>query len=123
MAISRQTRDVIASNEALNAENIRALPVEDLADRLLPIVRAAGFPVDRPRPPRVLKGLGSKLATCQSIWVRMAPNGCRGKGHICVNAALLPFHGWDERVVLGLSVVCPRPGQAHRAHASSFRNL
>ena len=31
----------------LNAEHIRALPVEDLADRLLPIVRAAGFPVDR----------------------------------------------------------------------------
>jgi glutamyl-tRNA synthetase len=33
----------------LNAEHIRALPVEDLAERLLPIVRAAGFPVDRPR--------------------------------------------------------------------------
>ena len=33
----------------LNAEHIRALPVEDLADRLLPIVRAAGFPVDRPK--------------------------------------------------------------------------
>jgi glutamyl-tRNA synthetase len=31
----------------LNAEHIRALPVEDLADQLLPIVRAAGFPVDR----------------------------------------------------------------------------
>jgi glutamyl-tRNA synthetase len=33
----------------LNAEHIRALPVDDLADRLLPIVLAAGFPVDRPR--------------------------------------------------------------------------
>ena len=33
----------------LNAEHIRALPVDDLADRLLPIVRAAGFPVDRPK--------------------------------------------------------------------------
>jgi glutamyl-tRNA synthetase len=31
----------------LNAEHIRALPVEDLGDRLLPIVRAAGFAVDR----------------------------------------------------------------------------
>ncbi len=33
----------------LNAEHIRALPVEDLADRLLPVVRGAGFDVDRPR--------------------------------------------------------------------------
>jgi glutamyl-tRNA synthetase len=31
----------------LNAEHIRALPVGDLADRLLPFVRAAGFSVDR----------------------------------------------------------------------------
>jgi glutamyl-tRNA synthetase len=33
----------------LNAEHIRALPMEDLADLLLPIVRAAGFDVDRAR--------------------------------------------------------------------------
>jgi len=33
----------------LNAEHIRALPVEDLADRLLPFVHAAGFTVDRAR--------------------------------------------------------------------------
>jgi glutamyl-tRNA synthetase len=31
----------------LNAEHIRALPVEDLAERLLPFVHAAGFQVDR----------------------------------------------------------------------------
>jgi glutamyl-tRNA synthetase len=31
----------------LNAEHIRALPLEDLAERLLPFVHAAGFPVDR----------------------------------------------------------------------------
>ncbi|HWR35783.1 MAG TPA: glutamate--tRNA ligase [Clostridia bacterium] len=31
----------------LNAEHIRALPVEDLSERLLPIVRAAGFEVER----------------------------------------------------------------------------
>src|SRR6202453_2366919 len=31
----------------LNAEHIRALPVEDLAKRLLPFVHAAGFQVDR----------------------------------------------------------------------------
>jgi glutamyl-tRNA synthetase len=31
----------------LNAEHVRALPVEDLADRLLPVVHAAGFSVDR----------------------------------------------------------------------------
>ena len=31
----------------LNAEHIRALPVEDLADRLLPFVHAAGFQIDR----------------------------------------------------------------------------
>ncbi len=30
----------------LNGEHIRALPVEDLADRLLPVVHAAGFEVD-----------------------------------------------------------------------------
>ena len=33
----------------LNGEHIRALAVEDLADRLLPFVRAAGFNVDRAR--------------------------------------------------------------------------
>ena len=33
----------------LNSEHIRALPIEELADRLLPVVRAAGFDVDRPR--------------------------------------------------------------------------
>jgi glutamyl-tRNA synthetase len=33
----------------LNAEHIRALAVEDLADRLLPFVHAAGFNVDRAR--------------------------------------------------------------------------
>src|ERR1019366_7734660 len=33
----------------LNAEHIRALPVEQLSDRLLPIVRAAGLTVDRAR--------------------------------------------------------------------------
>ena len=37
----------------LNAEHIRALPVEDLADRLLPVVRAAGFDVDRARMLRI----------------------------------------------------------------------
>ena len=31
----------------LNAEHIRALPVEELTDRLLPFVRGAGFQVDR----------------------------------------------------------------------------
>jgi glutamyl-tRNA synthetase len=31
----------------LNAEHIRALPVEDLADRLLPFVHAAGYRIDR----------------------------------------------------------------------------
>jgi glutamyl-tRNA synthetase len=33
----------------LNAEHIRALSVDELADRLLPVVEMAGFAVDRPR--------------------------------------------------------------------------
>ena len=37
----------------LNGEHIRALPVEDLADRLLPFVHAAGFNVDRARMLRI----------------------------------------------------------------------
>ena len=37
----------------LNAEHIRALPVEELADRLLPFVEAAGFQVDRDRMLRI----------------------------------------------------------------------
>src|ERR1700683_3642361 len=31
----------------LNGEHIRGLPLEELAERLLPFVHAAGFPVDR----------------------------------------------------------------------------
>ena len=37
----------------LNAEHIRALSVEDLADRLLPFVHAAGFNLDRARMLRI----------------------------------------------------------------------
>ncbi|HLY15716.1 MAG TPA: glutamate--tRNA ligase [Bryobacteraceae bacterium] len=37
----------------LNAEHIRALPVEELTDRLLPVVRVAGLDVDRARLLRV----------------------------------------------------------------------
>jgi len=40
----------------LNAEHIRALPVEDLSERLLPIVRAAGFQVE-PCKMRQIAGL------------------------------------------------------------------
>jgi len=37
----------------LNAENIRALPVEELSAQLLPIVRAAGFAVDSEKMLRI----------------------------------------------------------------------
>jgi glutamyl-tRNA synthetase len=37
----------------LNAEHIRAMPVEELADRLLPFVCAAGFQVERDRMIRI----------------------------------------------------------------------
>jgi glutamyl-tRNA synthetase len=37
----------------LNAEHIRALPVEELADRLLPVVHAAGFAIDRAKMLRI----------------------------------------------------------------------
>jgi len=37
----------------LNAEHIRALPVEELTDRLLPVVHGAGFAIDRAKMLRI----------------------------------------------------------------------
>ena len=46
--ISRYTPGPVRSQgRVAERRALRALPVDDLADRLLPIVRAAGFPVDR----------------------------------------------------------------------------
>ncbi len=64
----------------LNAEHIRGLPMEDLSDRLLPIVLAAGFNVTRERMLRItplirerIKLLRDVLATADFFFVDQLP--------------------------------------------------
>jgi glutamyl-tRNA synthetase len=51
----------------LNAEHIRALPVEDLTDRLLPVVNAAGFPVDRARMLRITPLIQERIKLLRDV--------------------------------------------------------
>jgi glutamyl-tRNA synthetase len=51
----------------LNAEHIRALPVEDLADRLLPFAREAGFPADRGKLLRVTPLIRERIKLLSDI--------------------------------------------------------
>jgi glutamyl-tRNA synthetase len=64
----------------LNGEHIRLLPVEDLTDRLLPFVHAAGFNVDRARMLRItplvqerIKLLRDVLAVSDFFFVDQLP--------------------------------------------------
>jgi glutamyl-tRNA synthetase len=65
----------------LNAENIRALPVEELSAQLLPIVRAAGFGVDSEKMLRItplvrerMKLLKDVLTVADFFFVDQLPN-------------------------------------------------
>jgi glutamyl-tRNA synthetase len=64
----------------LNAEHIRALSVEDLADRLLPFVHAAGYNVDRAKMLRItplvqerIKLLRDVLSVADFFFVEQLP--------------------------------------------------
>ena len=64
----------------LNAEHMRALPVEDLADRLLPFVHAAGYNVDRAKMLRItplvqerIKLLRDVLSVADFFFVEQLP--------------------------------------------------
>jgi glutamyl-tRNA synthetase len=51
----------------LNSEHIRALPVEELADRLLPIVRAAGFNTDRSKMLRITPLIQERIKLLRDV--------------------------------------------------------
>lgn len=51
----------------LNAEHIRAMPVEDLADRLLPFARAAGFQVDSERMRKVAPLIRERIRLLRDV--------------------------------------------------------
>ena len=51
----------------LNAEHIRALPVEDLTDALLPFVNAAGFPVDRDKMLRIAPLIQERIKLLRDV--------------------------------------------------------
>ena len=51
----------------LNAEHIRALPVEDLAGRLLPFVQAAGFHVDRARMAQITPLIQERIKLLRDV--------------------------------------------------------
>jgi glutamyl-tRNA synthetase len=51
----------------LNAENIRALPVEDLTDRLLPVVHAAGFRVERRQMLRITPLIQERIKLLRDV--------------------------------------------------------
>jgi len=51
----------------LNAEHIRALPVEELAERLLPIVCAAGFPVDLGRMVQITPLIRERMKVLRDV--------------------------------------------------------
>jgi glutamyl-tRNA synthetase len=51
----------------LNAEHIRALPVDDLADRLLPFVHAAGFDIDRDRMLRITPLIQERIKLLRDV--------------------------------------------------------
>jgi glutamyl-tRNA synthetase len=51
----------------LNAEHIRALPVEDLTDRLLPFVQAAGFDVDRAKMLRITPLIQERIKLLRDV--------------------------------------------------------
>jgi glutamyl-tRNA synthetase len=51
----------------LNAEHIRALPVDDLADRLLPFVQAAGFHVDRAKMLRITPLIQERIKLLRDV--------------------------------------------------------
>ena len=64
----------------LNAEHIRALPIEDLSARLLPIVRQAGYQLDEPQMLRItplirerIKLLGDVLTAADFFFVDQLP--------------------------------------------------
>jgi glutamyl-tRNA synthetase len=65
----------------LNAEHIRALPVEQLCERLLPVVRGAGFAVDTEKMRRItplvrerIKLLGDVLTVADFFFVEQLPD-------------------------------------------------
>jgi glutamyl-tRNA synthetase len=51
----------------LNAEHIRALPVDDLTDRLLPFVQAAGFDVDRAKMLRITPLIQERIKLLRGV--------------------------------------------------------
>ena len=51
----------------LNAENIRALPVDELADLLLPFVQGAGFAVDRARMLRITPLIQERIKLLRDV--------------------------------------------------------
>ena len=51
----------------LNAEHIRALPVEELSERLLPIVRAAGFGVDATKILRITPLIRERIKLLEDV--------------------------------------------------------
>ncbi len=51
----------------LNAENIRALPVEELTERLLPVVHAAGFAVERCRMLRITPLIQERIKLLRDV--------------------------------------------------------
>jgi glutamyl-tRNA synthetase len=51
----------------LNSEHIRALPVEELADRLLPVAQAAGFRVDREKMLKVTPLIRERIKTLLEV--------------------------------------------------------
>jgi glutamyl-tRNA synthetase len=51
----------------LNGEHIRTLPVEDLADRLLPFVHAAGWNVDRARMLRITPLIQERIKLLRDV--------------------------------------------------------
>jgi glutamyl-tRNA synthetase len=65
----------------LNAEHIRALPVEELCERLLPVVRGAGFRVDAPKMQQItplvrerIKLLRDVLTVADFFFVEQLPD-------------------------------------------------
>jgi glutamyl-tRNA synthetase len=51
----------------LNAEHIRALPVEELAGRLMPLVSTAGFRVDRPRMLQIVPLIRERIKVLSDV--------------------------------------------------------
>ena len=51
----------------LNAENIRTLPVEELARQLLPFARAAGFPADEARMLQIAPLIRERIRTLRDV--------------------------------------------------------